>query len=57
MIKKIVKILNLREKGGNLAFWLSRSPKKRIEAVEILREQLNGNATRFQRTIKVIQQK
>lgn len=56
MIKKIVKILDLKDKGNDLAYWLSKSPKERIEAVEILRKQFNGRTKRFQRTITVIQQ-
>jgi len=56
MIKKIVKILDLKEKGNDLNYWLSKSPKERIEAVEILRKQFNGNAKRFQRIIRVVQQ-
>ena len=56
MIKKIVKILNLKEKGNDLSYWLSKSPKERIETVEILRKQYNGNAKRLQRVIKIIQQ-
>lgn len=57
MIKKIVKILNLKEKGDDLAFWLSKSSQERIEAVEALRAQLNEGTPRLQRTIKIIQQK
>ncbi len=55
MIKRI-KIYNLKERDDSLAYWLSKSPGERIEAVEILRKQFNGSAKRFQRTIKVIQQ-
>ncbi len=39
----------------NLAFWLSKDPSERISAVELLRRQNNGNSTRLQRTIQVIQ--
>lgn len=56
MIRKIVKKLNLKEKGNDLVYWLSKSPKERIETVEILRKQFNGSTRRFQRIIKVIQQ-
>lgn len=56
MIKRIT-VHNLKEKDNSLVYWLSQSPAKRIEAVEILRKQFSGRAKRFQRTIKVIQQK
>ncbi len=56
MVKKAIKIFDLKEKRDDLVYWLSKSPGKRIEAVEILRKQFNGSAKRFQRTIKVIQQ-
>ena len=56
MIKKIIKILDINKKGNDLAYWLSRPPRERIEAVEILREQFNGSTEGFQRTIRVIQQ-
>ena len=43
MIEKIVKKFNLKDKGDDLAYWLSKSPKERIVAVEILRKQFNGS--------------
>jgi hypothetical protein len=56
MIQRVIKILDLNDKDNDLAYWLSKSPEKRIEAVEILRKQFNGTAKRFQRIIRVIQQ-
>lgn len=56
MIKKVVKVTRIKDKGNDLAYWLSRSPQERIEAVEILRKQFNGSAKRLQRTITVIKQ-
>lgn len=56
MDKKIIRIKNVNDKDDTLAYWLSRPPRERIEAVEILRGQLNENAERFQRIIRVIQQ-
>ena len=55
MIKKVVKIRDLKEKGDDLAYWLSKPPKERIEAVEILRKQAHGNTERLQRVARVIQ--
>ncbi len=56
MIQRVIKILDLNDKDNDLAYWLSKSPEKRIEAVEILRKQFNGTAKRLQRIIRVIQQ-
>ena len=56
MDKKHFKIKNIRDKDDALTYWLSRSPRERIEAVEILRKQFNGSTERFQRIIRIIQQ-
>ena len=56
MIKKIIKKSVLKDKGDDLAYWLSKSPEERIETLELLRKQFNGNTARFQRTIRIIQQ-
>ena len=55
MIEKIVKIVNLDETkpSDDLEYWLSRSPKERIEAVQFLRKQFNGNSARLQRTARI----
>jgi hypothetical protein len=55
MIERIIKKVNLKEKGSDLAYWLAKSPKERIGAVEILRRQFSGGTERFQRIIRVIQ--
>lgn len=39
-----------------LAYWLSKSPEERVEAVEHLRRQLHGSSGRLQRTTRIIQQ-
>ena len=56
MNKKVVKIRNIKDKDDALACWLSRPPRERIEAVEILREQFNESTEGFQRTIRIIRQ-
>jgi hypothetical protein len=38
----------------NLAYWLSRSVKERIEAVEILRREYYGIIPRKQKTVSVV---
>ena len=56
MIKKVVTIRDLKDKASDLEYWLSKSPEERIEAVEILRRQTDGNTERLQRVIRIIQQ-
>ena len=56
MIKKVIKKSNLEEKENTIFLWLSKTPKERIEAVELLRRQFNGSSGRFQTVIRVIQQ-
>lgn len=41
--------------SDDLAWWLSRTPEERIEAVEILRRRFHGNAERLQRTARIIE--
>ena len=55
MIKKVIKKSDLKDKGDDLAYWLSKSPEERIETVEMLRKQFNGSTARFQRAIRIIQ--
>jgi hypothetical protein len=57
MISKVVKIKKLSSKSTqseDLAYWLTQTPEKRIEAVEILRKQFHGSSARLQRVAKVI---
>ncbi len=56
MDKKSLKIKNIKDKDDSLTYWLSRSPRERIKAVELLRKQFNGNSEGFQRIIRIIQQ-
>ncbi len=58
MIKKVIKKGNLNDnfrKEINSAYWLTKSVKERIEAVEMLRRQYDGNTARLQRVVRVIQ--
>jgi len=58
MIKKVVKkgkLEDFSEVKENLAYWLSKSPEERVEAVEFLRRQRHGSSERLQRVVKVIQ--
>jgi hypothetical protein len=58
MVEKVVTKYNVRDFNSvkkDLAFWLSKTPEERIEAVEYLRRQLHGSSGRLQRTARIIQ--
>jgi len=58
MIQKIVKIKDLDDRSSikdDLAYWLSKDPEERVAVVDYLRRQYHGNATKLQRTARVIQ--
>jgi hypothetical protein len=57
MICKVVKIKELnKEKDSDLEYWLSKSAKDRVNAVDYLRKQYNGSTARLQRVVRIIQQ-
>lgn len=56
MIEKVVEkgdLRNWNETARNLEYWLSRPPAERVEAVELLRRQRDGNTARLQRVVCV----
>jgi len=58
MVEKVVKRYapgHFSEIRENLSFWLSRTPKERVEAVEYLRRQRDGSTARLQRVVRVVQ--
>jgi hypothetical protein len=58
MIQKVIKIKNIDDKNlilDDLKYWLSKSSKERIDAVEYLRRQYHGSTERLQRIARVIQ--
>jgi hypothetical protein len=57
MIKKVInkKSLNQSSIGNDFFYWLGQSPEKRLEAVEVLRRQVDGITARLQRVARVIQ--
>ena len=58
MIKKVVKIKDLNDKKNHLddlEFWLNKSTRERIAAVEYLRRQFHGGTARLQRVARVVQ--
>ena len=58
MIEKVVKKRKLSESSTkeDLAYWLSRTPEERINAVEILRRQYYDDPPRLQRVFRVVKQ-
>lgn len=59
MVKKVVKkhiVKDFDSVKEDLAYWLSKTPEERVEAVEYLRRQLYGSTARLQKTARVIQQ-
>jgi hypothetical protein len=59
MLEKVAKKLDLRNDSSikeDLAYWLSKTPKDRIAAIEFLRRQYHGSSARLQRSARVIQQ-
>jgi len=59
MVEKVVTKHNVKDFNSikeDLAYWLSKTPEERIEALELLRRQLHGSSERLQRTARVIQQ-
>lgn len=58
MIKKVVAKLTLMDMAGarnDLQYWRGKTPAERVAAVEFLRRQYYGSATRLQRTVNIIQ--
>ncbi len=56
--KKVIKIKYLSDKSiveEDLQYWLKKTPRERIDAVEMLRRQYCGSAERLQRTVRVVQ--
>jgi len=59
MIEKTVKKLDLKRDSSineDLAYWLSKTPRERIAAIEFLRGQYHGSSARLQRSARVVQQ-
>ena len=56
---KSLKLISLHEKSNDRAFWMSKTPQERIDAIEFLRQQyqsVNNNAsTRLQRVYTIIE--
>ena len=58
MIEKVAIKRSLKDRSAereDLAYWLSRPPGERMEAVEIMRREFHGDLPRLQRVARVIQ--
>jgi hypothetical protein len=59
MIEKVVNKLNIEKDSSikkDLVYWLSKTPRERIAAIEFLRRQYHGSSARLQRSVRVVQQ-
>jgi hypothetical protein len=59
MIEKVISIRRLEDRSSlksDYAFWMTKSPEERIEAVDLLRRQYHGDSARLQRSARVVQQ-
>jgi len=57
MMKKTVTKRTLQDSSGkndDLAYWLSKTPEKRVAAVEDLRRQYCGSSARLHRVARVV---
>jgi len=53
-VASLYRLEGFSEIKENLQYWLSKPPQERIEAVDFLRNQINGNTERLQRVARVI---
>ena len=55
---KTIRVRKMNEipPDDDLAWWLTQSPEKRLDAVEILRRQFYGDTERIQRVARIIKQ-
>ncbi|MBC6401212.1 MAG: hypothetical protein GDA51_03490 [Ekhidna sp.] len=56
-MEKVIRIVDKKDSGFDTEYWANKSPKERIEALEILRNQVltkNGIRQEFQRVYRVI---
>jgi hypothetical protein len=57
-VKRVLSIGNLADEGNDKAFWLSKTPDERMEALELLRQTIYGydpSTARVQRVLKVVE--
>jgi hypothetical protein len=57
--KKIITISSLHEESDEIAYWYSKTPQERIEAIEVMRQIIYGYdpaTTRLQRVLEITEQ-
>ena len=57
MVQLVLAKKNLGDSSAkeDLAFWLSRSPDERVEALNQMRREAHGNSIRLQRVVRITQ--
>lgn len=57
-MEKTIRVRKMNEipPDDDLTWWLTQSPEKRLDAVEILRRQFYGDSERIQRVARIIKQ-
>lgn len=55
MNRAITNITKLGQETPNFEYWLTRSPERRISAIEFLRKQYHGTESRLQRIYQIIE--
>jgi hypothetical protein len=61
MDKTQVRMVKTNEQGTDFAYWQSRTPQERLEALETIRREYHfskyGAQSRFQRVFRIVKQK
>jgi hypothetical protein len=55
--KKAITISSLREESDEVAYWHSKTPQERMEAIEVMRQIIYGYdpaSTRLQRVLEIV---
>lgn len=53
MDKSSVKVFKKGQEPKSYEYWLTQAPKKRLEAIEFLRQQYHGTQSRLQRVYRI----
>jgi hypothetical protein len=61
MDKSTIRKVKTSEQGTDFAYWQSRTPQERLQALEAIRREYHrgqfGNEPRFQRVLRIVNQK
>ena len=57
-MEKVIRVVRLKDNANDAAFWMLKTPRERLEAIEFLREQyiktLPNAQQRFQRVCRIV---